>query len=82
MLDNTDVQALLIAYDHAKTHGLPLSAIQPNIDIVRELLANTTEPVMSKDELRKIVLALRNSQDAIENDIDYLAHAAGVAYVD
>jgi hypothetical protein len=66
-LDNDDVEALLIAYDHAKEHRLPVTAIQPSIDIVRGLLAKSTKrevqpageiPVMDEaalDEIRQLI---------------------------
>jgi hypothetical protein len=43
ILETTDVQALLIAYDTAKERGLPLTSIQMNVDTVRKLLGNTTK---------------------------------------
>lgn len=59
MLDNDDVEALLIAYDHAKEQSLPLTAIQPNIDIVRTLLAQT--PKRESGEEYKIIKRLHES---------------------
>lgn len=40
-LEREDIEALLIAYDHALERNLGIGSIDSNVNIVRELLANT-----------------------------------------
>ena len=44
ILDTSDVEALLTAYEYAMARDLPLASIRPHIDAVRELLSGNPKP--------------------------------------